>query len=487
MGADDEGKDSAGLKAHAERSLGGLRAKLLDLKRSNALLSLKQGKSVVRVIDEVPEYLFGQLLEGGSFSFAALRTLERGEEEEEQGDEESAAVAIRVAKEMGLNPSFELPRPSAASPTKHSDRRIQTRLFPDELESALEKLRRKTNTFLQELGVPTLYFAFGFLEWFEADHSDRANLAPLVLLPVTIERQLRGSQYVFEVRVTDGGEPQINATLRVKLRRDFNLELPESLNDQNEIGAYFAAVERTVASMNRWAVRRLMTLGTFRFERLVMWEDLGATNGEWQPTSHPVLKRLMGAEVSDQASVQIDPDLDSPEFDRRAPLLVTDADSSQTMAVVDALEGHNLVVRGPPGTGKSQTITNMIAAAASSGKSVLFVAEKMAALDVVRKRLEDAGLGAFALELHSTAAPKRSVMDQLQRRMTLEPSGAPSRWEDRLAEACEKRDALNQYLRAVNAPFGNLGLTLYEILWRLEQIRATSPVPAALVEVELSI
>ena len=109
----------------------------------------------------------------------------------------------------------------------------------------------------------------------------------------------------------------------------------------------------------------------------------------------------------------------------------------------------------------------------------------MAALDVVRKRLEDAGLGAFALELHSTAAPKRSVMDQLQRRMAMKSSGTPSRWEDRLAEACEKRDALNQYLRAVNAPFGNLGITLYEILWRLEQIRATSPVPAALAEVQL--
>ena len=487
LGADDEGNQDVDLAAHAERSLAGLRAKLLDLKRSNALLNLRQGKSVVRVIDEVPEYLFGQLLGGGAFSFASLRALERdeGEEDEAQVDDEATGVAIRVAKEMGLNPSFDLPRPTAAPPKKHSDFKIQTRLFPDELEGALEKLRRKTNTFLQELGVPTLYFAFGFLEWFEADHSDKANFAPLVLMPVTIERQLRGSQYVFEVRVTEGGEPQINATLRVKLRRDFNLELPEALNDEKEIGSYFQAVERTVAPMKRWAVRRFMTLGTFRFERLVMWEDLGATNGEWKPTSHPVLKRLMGAEASDHSVASTDPDLDSPEFERRAPLLVTDADSSQTMAVVDALQGHNLVVRGPPGTGKSQTITNMIAAAISSSKSVLFVAEKMAALDVVRKRLEDAGLGAFALELHSTAAPKRSVMDQLQRRMAVKATGTPSRWQDRLAEVCEKRDALNQYLRAVNAPFGNLGITLYEILWRLEQIRATSPVPAALTEVQL--
>lgn len=473
----EEIEPGGNLEAHAERSLEGLRSRLLDLKRSNPLLNLRlEGKSLVRAIDEVPEALLKGLLEEEAFTFLPVTPLEGadgepGTPEEAEDEGRTQASAADAARAMGLDPSFDLPVLSAAPPKKHSDDNIQTLLFPEELESRLEKLRRKTTTFLQELGVPTLYAAFGCLEWYESDSSDKANFAPLVLLPVDIERRLKSAQYVYVIRCGANAEPQINTTLREKLRRDFSLALPDALGGEDDLGAYFSAVATAVRTQKRWRVRRFVTLCTLRFERMVMWEDLGASDGTWRPTAHPVLKRLMGASAGEPAAPAETPNLDTPAEDRRSPLLVTDADSSQTMAVIDALDGHNLVVRGPPGTGKSQTITNMISAAIAERKTVVFVAEKMAALQVVRKRLEEAGLGEFALELHSTVTGKRSVMDQVQRRLALDGDAPAPAWVERLAEARRARDSLNEYLRALHSPFGETGLTLHDILWRHERLR----------------
>jgi predicted ATP-dependent serine protease len=99
------------------------------------------------------------------------------------------------------------------------------------------------------------------------------------------------------------------------------------------------------------------------------------------------------------------------------PLLITEADSSQFAAIADVMDGKNLAIKGPPGTGKSQTITNILAAALAKRMKVLFVAEKMAALEVVKKRLDEAGLGEFCLELHSTKARKQDALESLRKRL----------------------------------------------------------------------
>jgi very-short-patch-repair endonuclease len=468
------------LQAHADRSLEALRRRLLDLKASNSLLNLRpRGRGYLRVIDEVPEALFAELRDGAAFSFrpvavpAARAAPAKGKPGEGPPPEPDVVAAARAE---GLDPSFDLPEPPETAPKKHADGFLQTLHFPADLEAHLEQIRRRSTTLLQELGVPTLFLAFGSLEWFEADSSDKALDAPLVLLPVGLRRELRGGRYVYKLRCAEEGEAQTNATLRVKLRRDFGLELPE-LGDAGELGAYLKSVAGLVGDRPRWRVRRRVTLGIFRFERAVMYADLGAT--DWAPTAHPVLRRLLGAAPGEAPAPADDArDLDAPAFDAGAPALVTEADSSQTMAVLDALAGKNLVVRGPPGTGKSQTITNLIAAALAEGKSVLFVAEKMAALEVVRKRLEEANLGEFALELHSTKASKRAVLDHVQRRLALgKVPGAVEAHENRLAASRRARDAVNEYLRAVHAPFGELGATLFEILWRHERLRPAAALP----------
>lgn len=453
------------VEAHGQRSLDVLRRRLLDLKTSNPQLNMRLGKSYVRVVDEVPEQIFEALDAGRAFEFASLP--KPMPKRSEAGS--SAPDILEVARASGIDPSYELPTPAATPASKHSDNRIQTLLFPDDLDSVLERLRRRAKTLLEELGVPTLHIVFGSLEWFDSDASDRAMLAPLVLVQVDLRRELKQGQYRYYIGGSSELEPLTNDTLRLKLRRDFAIELPE-LSEERELGSYFQAVADLVRPRDRWRVRRHVSLGLFRFERLVMYQDLAA--GDWSLKDHPLLQRML-AMTDDPSQPAWEPDdLDAPEFEARAPLLVTDADSSQTIAVADALAGQNLVVRGPPGTGKSQTITNLIAAALAEGKSVLFVAEKMAALEVVRKRLVDAQLGDFALDLHSTAASKREVLSHIEKRLALtHGSSSPEVYERARAQLRQVRSELNDYLRAVHAPFGATGASLYEILWRQEHLR----------------
>ncbi|WP_159189817.1 AAA domain-containing protein, partial [Escherichia coli] len=139
-----------------------------------------------------------------------------------------------------------------------------------------------------------------------------------------------------------------------------------------------------------------------------------------------------------------------PDIHDKVPL-IDDADSSQHSALIDAIRGQNLVIEGPPGSGKSQTITNLIAAALLNGKKVLFVAEKMAALEVVKRRLDRAGLGQFCLELHSHKTHKRKVLDDINARLvsqatmpTMEEIDAQIlRYED-------LKQQLNEYAALIN-------------------------------------
>ena len=152
-----------------------------------------------------------------------------------------------------------------------------------------------------------------------------------------------------------------------------------------------------------------------------------------------------------------------------------DADSTQTLALLDAKSGRSLVIQGPPGTGKSQTITNLIAEAVGHGKTVLFVAEKMAALEVVKRRLDAVGLGDACLELHSRKTNKRAVLQELDRTMRL---GRPKleQVEDDLRILTDLRDWLNGYSEAMNAPIGQSGVTPYRVIGELVRLgRGAAP------------
>lgn len=449
-----------------------LRRRLLDLKNSNRLLNLvhsDRSKTQIRVIDEVPDFLFRRLQEGASLTFRAVEEARPREGEVPSGK----ADVVVAAEEQGLHPTFELPEADADSApiSRHVDEFIQTLHFPQAMERKLNGIRDATRTALQEMGVNTLYAAFGFLEWFESDVSEKAMLAPLFLLPLEIERKLVRGTYEFGI-TSLGEDPEINLTLSERMNADFGFRLPEFGEDETP-SSYFARVRALIEQRRRWCVRRFITVGNFAFARLVMYRDLDQSNWVKQPLAqHSVVRSLLTGSGTSDAGLADTYDVDSPAIAKRVPALVADADSSQISALVDVVDGKNLALKGPPGTGKSQTITNMIASALGRGKSVLFVAEKMAALEVVKKRLDGAGLGHFCLELHSTKAKKTDVLESLKRRIELYPESAEETALDAsAAELRSLRDRLNQYCHRLNSKFGALGLTVQELLWREQQAR----------------
>src|SRR5207245_194434 len=195
----------------------------------------------------------------------------------------------------------------------------------------------------------------------------------------------------------------------------FNIEIPD-LTDDDTPDAYFARLQPALDSFPRWRIRRQITLTLLSFGKLLMYRDLAPQhwpNGSG-PDTHPRIRDFFVGIQHEGITFAPDYPIDDAALREQVPALIYDADSSQHSALVDALNGKNLVIEGPPGTGKSQTITNLIAAALVQGKTVLFVAEKLAALQVVRRRLDEAGLGPFCLELHSAKANKKVVLAELE-------------------------------------------------------------------------
>ncbi len=368
------------------------------------------------------------------------------------------------ARRLGIDPSFEL-APTASEPAPRTE--FQTLLLPDPLERSLSRIRDTARTVAEETGVSTLHLAFGFLEWFENESSDKPLTSPLLLRRVDIERRIVRSRYQYVLLGTDD-EAQVNLTLSERLGRDFRIQLPAFAEDEAP-EAYLARVQAEVCTgRRRWTVRRYVTLAHFPFARLAMFHDLDES--AWAEAGglagHAVLGELLGGRESHAAMFAEEHDVDAPEVAAKVPLLVLEADASQHSAVYDVMRGQNLVIEGPPGTGKSQTITNIIGAALANGKRVLFVAEKQAALQVVKDRLDRAGLGAFCLELHSGKARKKDVLDSLMQRLTRRPAATGTDALDaKLRDLAATRTALSHYVATLNAPLGAFGATVHDVLW----------------------
>jgi len=353
----------------------------------------------------------------------------------------------------------------------------------DELDRRLVAMARSAREALQESGASTLWVALGLLRWFEAG-SDVARHAPLALYPVKLERARAGERYRVVAQVDE--EPRWNETLFEKLRAEHGLVVPHpDVDGELDLAALLTALGAAIAPIARWAIVPECRLGIFTFSKFVMWTDLDA-RGE-ALIAAPVVAHLAagdGTAFPSAGEFPIAHDLDRTLAlgDLYAPL---DCDSSQLAAVLAAAAGKSFVLQGPPGTGKSQTITNLIAQALVAGKTVLFVAEKQAALDVVQRRLTAAGLGDFCLELHSHKARKREVIAELGRVLerVWRPNTPVTGDDDRLAEV---RDELNAYVHALHAP-GAAGESVHDALAELGQLRdvpklasgATATTPAA--------
>ena len=445
-----------------------LRTRLLDLSARNRLLNYRHPKGrCVQIADEPSiNLVFDRLyVDGKGVPFKYVP------EPSPDSYEGKRPEARLYAPRLGISTSFEF-EPNPAGSNGRRLHGIQTMLYPADLERQLRKISGEAKTAVEETGSNMLFLVFGFLEFYDSEDSERPMLAPLLSLPVTlvrgeIDRETRTYQYTVQHNGEDLAE---NHTLREKLRRDFMLSIPE-FGEEDEPETYFSRIEQAVKNKRRWKVRRQITLGMLSFGKLAIWADLD-TKKNAGLAEHELIKSVFSGGSSgggDSALHAEDYRID--ERPEASQPLIYDADSSQHSAIIDVLSGKNLVVNGPPGTGKSQTITNVIAAALSKGKKVLFVSEKLAALEVVRRRLNHAGLGHFCLELHSHKTQKKKFLEDLQARIE-EHFPAPAQFQSKLAILQRQKAELARYAELMGSKVGNaLGMTVNEVFWAAERRR----------------
>ena len=347
-------------------------------------------------------------------------------------------------------------------------REIAATLEKSELDKRLTELYRRARSDMTEGGSNTLFLAVGFLRWKKTASDDRTYKAPLLLIPVKLTRRSANAPFYLEHHEDD---VKFNSTLLEFLKKDFSLAMPafdESLpKDESgiDVPLVFETIRRVVRDVPGFEVLDDIALSTFSFAKFLMWKDLVDRTDELR--KNRVVRHLI-----DNPDKAFDPGLttDFPqvfELDSkyRPADIVTPlpADSSQLSAVMGAAEGRDFVLVGPPGTGKSQTITNMIAQCLATGKSVLFVAEKTAALGVVYRRLKEHGLGDFCLELHSNRAEKKQFLSQLQTSWETKTDANLNEWVTINDQLQVRRDSLNDYVSALHRR-ATCGLSVFEAL-----------------------
>ncbi|HEY0019550.1 MAG TPA: DUF3320 domain-containing protein [Longimicrobium sp.] len=364
------------------------------------------------------------------------------------------------------------PYAADAIPAKHRDDVLQTTSPAERLDMSLRRIEEQARETQEEQGVNALFLALGMLHYTESKDSGQAFRAPLVLLPVALARTAAGAGYT--VAVTDD-DYIVNPALAEYLRRDFGIALPElpdpaSIPDDYDLQQFMAGVTEAVRTQSGWRVTTEIYLGLFAFQKFVMYKDLEANGGAF--AGHRLVRQLVTRRGDAFAALPDDVrqmDLDA-QFPPESTAQVVDADSSQLRAIAAVSRGHDLVLEGPPGTGKSQTITNLIAQALHAGQSVLFVAEKMAALSVVHERLVRAGLGDFCLEMHSTKANKRAVVKEIGRSLDASLQ-RPKAGEPVAGRLGGVRHTLTEYAQAVHAPYGAIAFAPYRGFGELMALR----------------
>lgn len=420
------------------------RKKLVETGTRNRLIHVNRGNSrgkIINIVNERADDVYKILSGGKSMRFLAI-----GRDKHEAGE----PVLVSDAGDA----NFDLER--------FTDAQLETRMGPDALQKRLLKISHEARTAEEESGVNVLYLALGFLTWFEDKVSAVAREAPLVLLPVELVRNQKTSTYEVRLREED---VLTNLPFQQRLKEDFGITIPElELSDEWSPSSYFAQVQRVITNRPNWAIDQDgMQLGFFSFSKLLMYRDLAIDAWPDGAIAKHFLTRGLLYEGFEPDSPLLS---DSSKLDEVLTpdkvFHVVDADASQSIVIEEVRNGRNLVVQGPPGTGKSQTITNIIAAAAQQGKRVLFVAEKMAALSVVHDRLVKVGLSDVCLELHSRNANKKVVLNELSRTLSAATSIPTKAIEPQLLLDAKKK--LNQISEELHKPIGRSKDSAYRAL-----------------------
>lgn len=427
--------------------------KLLDFSLRNTLLNFRPTRSALQLMTTDLGALEDRLSDGKD-----LRIMEVPSE---------WTISLRDAKIFEIENDRDLIQTIASEEFKSN--RIRTFLDENELERTLKNLYRSSKVSIEENGANTLFLALGFLRWFESDLSEKARYAPIVLVPIDVVRNARDKGYIIRSRQEDA---QINITLLEYIKQDYGIQimgldsLPEDEHGIN-LPLIFHTVRQAVMGKSRWNVEEMAFVGLFSFGQFVMWNDLRSRSSELEENK-VVASLINGAMTWQPEKLKVTLDNLDTTLSVKEMAVPLSADSSQLVAVAAAAAGQSFVLHGPPGTGKSQTITNMIANALYQGKSVLFVAEKMAALSVVQRRLADIGLDPFCLELHSNKTNKTAVLAELDKALEVGRIKPPEEYEVTAAKVHELRAKLNDIIDAVHCK-RSYGISLYDAAELFEQ------------------
>jgi very-short-patch-repair endonuclease len=444
-----------------EGRLSNWKSKLLDLTLRNRLLNFKPTKSTLQFIAPDLPRMEDALADGAEFRIRPLPAIMEGNDPR-SGQVHASKTGRAALDDMAL----------AALENKE----FLANVSQDTLDGNLLSIFSAARTGLEEGGANTLFLSIGFLEWTEVEKAEAKHLAPILLIPVTLERQSVRSG--FRLRRHDD-EAIVNPTLLQLLKNSFELRVAGldviSTDDKGiDVAKVLQSFRLAVREITKWEVLEQAHLGIFSFKKYLMWKDL--QDRTEQLKGNRVVKHLIenpgeafAREGSGGEFDRLD-DTHQPQ-DILAPLL---ADSSQLKALCAIDDGRDLVLEGPPGTGKSQTITNLIAHNLAKGKTVLFVSEKMAALEVVHRRLNDIGLGPFCLELHSSKARKVEVLQQLGKALDITAERTASDWAREAEQLGQLRQELNGLVNALHRSYPN-GLTAFSAVGTCIQFSGKEP------------
>lgn len=435
--------------------------KLIDLSKRNRLLNFRLTKSsTLKIIDEIPPEIFKILYcKTQKMQFLPIKVNAEDIPDEAKLSKEELNKNIEFkAQEFYTYEQEKLDK-------KHTDKFLQTNLPEKELEKTLGKISTTAKNTMSDLGYNVLFLTLGSIIWYEREDSDIKFEAPLLLLPIKITRENISSPFVIEYNDDD---VILNPALVLKLKKDFQIYLEDiDISDikDTDIVKVFEYVQKKIEKQKKWKLLNNIYIGLFSFAKFVMYKDLDQNQDKIKSSN--LVKYICGK--GEPQYTNIDEVCPANKLDTDVlpndTYQILDADSSQQQAIAFVKANNNLVIEGPPGTGKSQTIANIIAELLSQGKKVLFVSQKIAALSVVKSRLDAHGLEPYCLELHSDKTNRKQVLQNILDSMTT--AGITNHTGSSLDILQKKRIKLNEYVKAVSSQIGILNKKPFEAIGKV--------------------
>lgn len=447
------------------------RKNLLDMGLRNNLLNFKEVKRTISIVDEDIGELFNILvLNKNKMEFLPKKdnkTITQENETIKTNDDNSVessedTIAINASQDFDDKNIWQMPIDLDNIPEEHKDLFLQTSLTENELQKRLFSLLQYYNSSIEESGYNNLFLALGFLEWKQVDSEESFIKAPLMLIPVDLSRRSVDAPFTIN---WSGEDISLNISLKHKLLdQGINLPAEDNITSREDVYNYLNKVKKAIKSKNDWSVTNDMYLSTFNFKKFVMYKDLDLEN--WSTNiENGELGRIFGLKEADNYE-----SFDVENIDKNLQPIETfnvlDADSSQIAVIEDAKKGHSLVVEGPPGTGKSQTIVNLIAELLANNKKILFVSEKKAALDVVKTRMNDIGLGKYCLGLYDNKVRSKQFLNDLN--TSLMQDKVALRNKDSYDKLSQTRKYLNDYMEVIESNYGDTDLSIYDLIGMYE-------------------